>query len=48
MSEEKKIGISNSDRAHVLVQAMPYIKKWAGETIVVKYCGNAVINPELK
>ncbi len=28
MSEEKKIGISNSDRAHVLVQAMPYIKKW--------------------
>ena len=23
MSEEKKIGISNSDRAHVLVQAMP-------------------------
>ena len=34
MREEKKIGISNSDRAHVLVQAMPYIKKWAGETIV--------------
>ena len=28
MSEEKKIGISNSDRAHVLVQAMPYIKRW--------------------
>ena len=48
MSEEKKIGISNSDRAHVLVQAMPYIKKWAGETIVVKYGGNAMINPELK
>ena len=48
MSEKKKIGISNSDRAHVLVQAMPYIKKWAGETIVVKYGGNAMINPELK
>lgn len=48
MSEEKKIGISNSDRAHVLVQAMPYIKRWAGETIVVKYGGNAMINPELK
>ena len=48
MSTEKKIGISNGDRAHVLVQAMPYIKKWAGETIVVKYGGNAMINPELK
>ena len=48
MSTENKIGISNGDRAHVLVQAMPYIKKWAGETIVVKYGGNAMINPELK
>lgn len=47
MSEEKKIGISNSDRAHVLVQAMPYIKKWAGETIVVKY-GGMRDNLELK
>ena len=27
---------------------MPYIKRWAGETIVVKYGGNAMINPELK
>ena len=31
MSEEKKIGISNSDRAHVLVQAMPYIKRFESE-----------------
>ena len=45
MSEEKKIGISNSDRAHVLVQARPYIKKCAGETIVVKYGGTATMNP---
>ena len=27
---------------------MPYIKKWSGETIVVKYGGNAMINEELK
>ena len=27
---------------------MPYIKKFAGETIVVKYGGNAMINEELK
>ncbi len=35
-------------RAQVLVQAMPYIKKMAGETIVVKYGGNAMINEDLK
>ena len=40
--------ITNSDRAHVLVQALPYIRKYAGETIVVKYGGNAMINDELK
>ncbi len=37
-----------SQRAKVLVQAMPYIKKYAGETIVVKYGGNAMINEDLK
>ena len=37
-----------SKRAKILVQAMPYIKKYAGETIVVKYGGNAMINEDLK
>lgn len=32
----------------MLIQAMPYIKKLAGETIVVKYGGNAMINDDLK
>ena len=36
-----------SKRAKVLIQAMPYIKKYSGETIVVKYGGNAMINEEL-
>ena len=40
--------MDTSQRAKVLVQAMPYIKKYAGETIVVKYGGNAMINEELK
>lgn len=40
--------ISNGDRAKVLVQALPYIQKYAGETIVVKYGGNAMINEDLK
>ncbi len=40
--------ISNNERAQVLVQALPYIKKYAGETVVVKYGGNAMVNDELK
>ena len=40
--------ISDQDRANVLIQALPYIQKWAGKTIVVKYGGNAMISPELK
>lgn len=40
--------ISNTDRAKVLVQALPYIQKHAGRTIVVKYGGNAMVNEDLK
>lgn len=40
--------ITNSERARIIVQALPYIKKYAGKTIVVKYGGNAMINEELK
>ena len=39
--------MDNQKRAKVLIQAMPYIKKWSGETIVVKYGGNAMINEDL-
>ena len=40
--------MDNANRAKVLIQAMPYIKKFVGETIVVKYGGNAMLNEELK
>ncbi len=40
--------ISNNDRAQVLVQALPYIKRYAGQTVVVKYGGNAMLDEELK
>lgn len=39
---------SNAQRAEVLVQALPYIKRYSGEIVVVKYGGNAMINQELK
>ena len=43
-----KLSISNMERAEVLTQALPYIKKYTGETIVIKYGGNAMINEALK
>ena len=40
--------IADQDRANILIQALPYIQRWAGQTIVIKYGGNAMINDELK
>ncbi len=40
--------LTNSQRADVLIQALPYIKKYYNKIIVVKYGGNAMINEELK
>ena len=34
--------------AEVLVQALPYMKRWVGKIVVVKYGGNAMLNEELK
>ena len=39
---------SNAERAEVLVQALPYIKKYNGKIVVIKYGGNAMINENLK
>ena len=40
--------ITNAQRAEVLTAALPYIKKYYGKIIVVKYGGNAMINEDLK
>ena len=40
--------ITNAQRAEILVNALPYIKKYYNKVIVVKYGGNAMINEELK
>ena len=39
---------SNAQRAEVLTQALPYIKKFNGKIVVVKYGGNAMVNEQLK
>ena len=39
---------TNAERAEVLTQALPYIKRYTGRIVVVKYGGNAMVNEELK
>ena len=39
---------SNLERAQVLTQALPYIKKYSGKIVVIKYGGNAMVSEELK
>ena len=36
------------DIAHVLIEALPYIKKFKGKTVVVKFGGNAMVDEALK
>ena len=40
--------MTNAERAKVLCEALPYIQKYTGKIIVVKYGGNAMINEDLK
>lgn len=46
--EKSNMIISNKDKAAVLIQALPYIQKYTGKTVVIKYGGNAMVNEELK
>ena len=39
---------SNAERAEVLTAALPYIKRYTGKIVVVKYGGNAMIDDNLK
>ena len=39
---------TNAERAQTLIHALPYIQKYAGKIVVIKYGGNAMIDEELK
>ena len=39
---------TNVERAEVLTAALPYIKKYNGKIVVIKYGGNAMVNETLK
>lgn len=36
------------NKANILIEALPYIQKFNGKTVVIKYGGNAMVNEELK
>ena len=40
--------IAPRDKAEILAQALPYIRKFHGKTIVIKYGGNAMTDPALQ
>ncbi len=42
------MSITNEEKAGVLIEALPYIQKYTGKTIVVKYGGNAMISEGLR
>jgi acetylglutamate kinase len=41
-------GATAADKAQVLIDSLPWLKRFHGETIVVKFGGNAMVSPELQ
>ena len=48
MSDAITTPIANGDKAEILAQALPYIRKFHGKTMVIKYGGNAMTDPALQ
>ncbi|MCS4294697.1 acetylglutamate kinase [Comamonas sp. BIGb0152] len=42
------LSIAPRDKAEILAQALPYIRRFHGKTMVIKYGGNAMTDPELQ
>ncbi|MEN3029864.1 acetylglutamate kinase [Chromobacterium amazonense] len=42
------MAIDAADKANILAEALPYIRQFAGKTIVIKYGGNAMTDDALK
>ena len=40
--------VAPRDKAEILSQALPYIRKFHGKTIIIKYGGNAMTEPALQ
>ncbi len=48
MKSDTQTRIDARDKAEILAQALPYIRKFHGKTLVIKYGGNAMTDPELQ
>jgi acetylglutamate kinase len=48
MTDPLSKAIANGDKAEILAQALPYIRKFHGKTMVIKYGGNAMTDPALQ
>jgi acetylglutamate kinase len=48
IAESKLTGIDPSQRARILVEALPYIRRFSGKRIVIKYGGSAMTDDRLK
>jgi len=40
--------LSPEQRAEILIEALPYLRRFYGQTLVIKYGGNAMVAPELR
>ena len=47
MTTEREIA-EKIGKAHTIVEVLPYIKKFAGQMVVIKYGGSAMVKPELR
>lgn len=48
MCNGEQMFVSNLEKAEILYRALPYIQKYAGKTVVIKYGGGAMLNDGLK
>ena len=44
----EELQFTNAQRARVLTGALPYIRRYSGRIVVIKYGGNAMVSPELR
>ena len=42
------VDLTNARRAQILTEALPYIRKYTGKIIVIKYGGSAMLDESLK
>lgn len=47
VNKEELKAMSAGTKAEVLIEALPYIRSLAGKTVVIKYGGNAITDPQM-